>query len=89
VAKSSRLDINFNARRVFLVLGSDGGKKPMQVLLDGKPISAADGGPDVKNGVAMISGQRLYSLVNLPNVQDHVLTLKPAYGITGYAFTFG
>jgi cytochrome c biogenesis protein CcdA/thiol-disulfide isomerase/thioredoxin len=89
VTDSSTLDLRFSARRVFLVLGAKGGPQPMKVLLDGKPISSADAGKDVKDGVAMIDAQRLYSLVDLPDVQEHLLTLEPANGIAGYAFTFG
>ena len=74
---------------MFLVLGSKRGPQPMKVLLDGKPISAQHAGKDVKNGVAMIDEQRLYTLVDMPNVQEHRLTLQPANGIAGYAFTFG
>ena len=38
----------------------------MRVLLDGKPIPNSLAGPDVHNGVATISNQRLYRLVDLP-----------------------
>ena len=61
----------------------------MRVLLDGKPIPDRLAGPDVHRGVATISGQRLYRLVDLPHPERHVLTLRPQAGIAGYAFTFG
>jgi len=83
------LELNFTARRAFLVLGSPGESRTMQVLLDGKPIPNSLAGPDVHNGVATISNQRLYRLVNLPHPEQHVLTLRPQPGIEGYAFTFG
>ncbi|HEY2335366.1 MAG TPA: cytochrome c biogenesis protein DipZ [Solirubrobacterales bacterium] len=88
-AKGGLLDLNFGARRVYLVLGSPGHPRTMRVLLDGHPISSADAGADVHNGVVRITDQRLYNLVNLPRVEDHVLTLVPEAGVTGYAFTFG
>ena len=39
-AGGSSLDLNFGARRVYLVLGSPGRTRRMQVLLDGHPISS-------------------------------------------------
>jgi cytochrome c biogenesis protein CcdA/thiol-disulfide isomerase/thioredoxin len=88
-AAGASLDLNFGARRVYLVLGSPGHSRRMRVLLDGKPISSADAGSDVHGGVATISAQRLYNLVDLPRVGHHVLRLVPEAGVTGYAFTFG
>jgi len=86
----ARLDLNFGARRVFLVLGSQGGKpRPLRVLLDGKPLPQRFAGTDVEDGVATIDRQRLYRLVELPSAQRHLLTLEFAPGISGYAFTFG
>ena len=83
------LDLNFGARRVYLVLGSPGRDRKIKVLLDGQPISAADAGTDVHDGAVTVTGQRLYNLVNLPKVGHHVLTLEPEAGVQGYAFTFG
>lgn len=84
------LDARVKARRTFLVLGSAGNApRRMQVLLDGKPISAADSGDDVKNGVVTVKDQRLYRLVDVGKVETHTVTLRPAPGISAYAFTFG
>lgn len=83
------LDLNFGARRVYLVLGSPGDHRKVKVLLDGQPISSADGGADVHGGTVTVTGQRLYNLVDLPRVGQHVLTLEPEAGVEGYAFTFG
>lgn len=88
-AAGGSLDLNFGARRVYLVLGSPGRPRRMRVRLDGRPIAAADAGSDVHGGVVTVSGQRLYNLVNLPRVEHHVLELIPEAGVTGYAFTFG
>jgi thiol-disulfide isomerase/thioredoxin len=83
------LELNFNARRVFLVMGSPDRPRRVRVLLDGKPIDDASAGPDVHRGLVTVSEQRLYRLVDLPRVERHVLTLKFQRGISGYAFTFG
>ncbi len=83
------IDLEFNSRRVFLVLGSPGQARRIQVLLDGRPIPNGLAGPDVHNGRATIEAQRLYRLVDLPAVAQHRLSLRLAPGISGYAFTFG
>jgi cytochrome c biogenesis protein CcdA/thiol-disulfide isomerase/thioredoxin len=88
-AAGSSLDLNFGARRVYLVLGSPGHSRRMRVLLDGQPIAAADAGSDVRGGAVTVTGHRLYNLVDLPRVGHHVLTLEPEAGVEGYAFTFG
>jgi cytochrome c biogenesis protein CcdA/thiol-disulfide isomerase/thioredoxin len=89
-AAGGSLELNFGARRVYLVLGTtDGASRRVRVLLDGRPITAADAGADVHNGVATVRSQRLYDLVDLPRVEHHVLRLEPEAGVQGYAFTFG
>ncbi len=87
--KGARLDLDFGARRVYLVLGSPGRPRRVKVMLDGKPIAAADDGSDVHNGYVKVTGERLYNLVELPKVEHHVLELVPEEGVQGYAFTFG
>src|SRR4029079_11656542 len=87
--RDASLQLDFSARRVFLVLGSPDHPRRMRVLLDGRPIPDSLAGPDVHGGVATISNQRLYRLVDLPHPGEHVLTLQPQAGIAGYAFTFG
>jgi cytochrome c biogenesis protein CcdA/thiol-disulfide isomerase/thioredoxin len=85
----ARIDLAFQARRVFLVLGSPGRPRELEVLLDGHPISDTDAGADVHGGAATISAQRLYRLVDLPEAGRHMLELRFQPGIEGYAFTFG
>jgi len=88
-AAGGSLELNFGARRVYLVLGTvDGKPRRVKVTLDGKPIGAA-AGADVHGGAVTVRAQRLYSLVDLPAVGRHLLRLEPETGVTGYAFTFG
>jgi cytochrome c biogenesis protein CcdA/thiol-disulfide isomerase/thioredoxin len=75
---------------VYLVLSSEGDRpRKVRVYLDGHPISAAISGADVQDGVVTVRRQRLYSLVKLGSIQEHVLTLRLDPGVSGYAFTFG
>jgi cytochrome c biogenesis protein CcdA/thiol-disulfide isomerase/thioredoxin len=85
----AEIDVEFNARRVFLVLGSPDRARSVQVLLDGRPIPAKLAGGDVRHGRATVEAQRLYRLVDLPAVAQHRLSLVFDPGISGYAFTFG
>jgi cytochrome c biogenesis protein CcdA/thiol-disulfide isomerase/thioredoxin len=84
------IDVEFQAKHAYLVLSSPGEQpRSVHVLLDGKPISGADAGADVHGGLVTVRRQRLYTLVSLPRVGRHRLTLRFAPGVTGYAFTFG
>jgi cytochrome c biogenesis protein CcdA/thiol-disulfide isomerase/thioredoxin len=88
-ARGATLSLSFQARRVFLVLGSESRPGRVRVLLDGEPIPDAVAGEDVSMGVARITRQRLYRLVDLPAAERHTLELRFDPGISGYAFTFG
>jgi cytochrome c biogenesis protein CcdA/thiol-disulfide isomerase/thioredoxin len=84
------IEVEFQARHVYLVLSSPGERPlPVSVLLDGRPIDAADAGADVHGGVVTVRRQRLYTLVSLAREERHRLALRFAPGVTGYAFTFG
>ena len=65
------------------------GPASVRVALDGKPVTATVAGSDVRDGAVRVTGERLYELVDLPEVGDHVLALRPDGGVQGYAFTFG
>jgi cytochrome c biogenesis protein CcdA/thiol-disulfide isomerase/thioredoxin len=88
-AEGGSLDLDFGARRVYLVLGSPGHARHVKVLLDGKPIPGFLAGSDVHSGVVDVTAERLYDLVDLPRVGNHLLQLEPEAGVMGYAFTFG
>jgi cytochrome c biogenesis protein CcdA/thiol-disulfide isomerase/thioredoxin len=83
------IDTDFYARHVYLVLSSPGHARRVRVLLDGRPIPAADAGADVAAAAVTVRGERLYTLVSLPHPQRHRLSLRFDPGVTGYAFTFG
>ncbi len=80
----------FQAAHVYLVLTSAGNvPRRLRVLLDGRPISAADSGADVHDSYVTVSGQRLYGLISFPSAEQHTFTLQIPPGISAYDFTFG
>jgi cytochrome c biogenesis protein CcdA/thiol-disulfide isomerase/thioredoxin len=84
------IDAQVQAKNVYLVLSSaDKRPRPLEVLLNGKPIPAADAGADVHHGIVTVTGERLYWLVSLPHPQSMHLSLRFAPGLSGYSFTFG
>jgi cytochrome c biogenesis protein CcdA/thiol-disulfide isomerase/thioredoxin len=87
---NAAIEANVEGRHVYLVLSSAGDvPRHVEVLLEGRPIPAADAGADVHNGTVTVHGERLYTLVSLPHDEHHHLTLRFEPGVTGYAFTFG
>ena len=72
---SSGLRLQYRARDVFLVLT---GKGSVEVLVDGK-----------RERIVPVRGDRLYTLVERPQLGDHLLELRFTPGVAAYAFTFG
>jgi cytochrome c biogenesis protein CcdA/thiol-disulfide isomerase/thioredoxin len=85
----AELQLHFDAQRVFLVMGSPSASRHVRFLLDGHPLAAKLSGADVHSSTATVGFQRLYRIVELPRVEQHVLTVLPEAGITAYSFTFG
>ncbi len=80
----------FQAAHVYLVMTSAGNApRGVRVLINGHPISRAEAGADVHNGVVTVRGQRLYSLVSLPQDEQQTITLQIPRGVSAYDFTFG
>ncbi len=89
ISEGGSLSLSFKAQHVYLVMGGSGGVHHVRVLLDGKPIPASEAGADVHEASVNPSSERLYTLVSLPGVQRHTLTLEPQAGTRLYDFTFG
>ena len=83
------LQLNFTARKLFLVLGSTSGAPlHLKVTLNGEEIGA-NAGADVKNDTVTVDSHRLYALVDQKKVANGLLTVtadKP--GLEAYVFTF-
>ena len=74
----ARLHLRFTAARVFLVLGSNGETRRVDVRLDGR-----------SRRPIRVSSHRLYEVARLDEPGEHLLTLEPERGVEAYAFTFG
>ncbi len=78
------------AKDVYLVLSPPKNRNGLvTVELDGRPITRAQAGADVRDGRVPVPRQRLYHLVALDAAREHELTLRLRDGTSGYAFTFG
>jgi thiol-disulfide isomerase/thioredoxin len=76
--RNAQMHLRFAAKRVFLVLGSPGGARRVDVTLDGR-----------RRHALRVAAHRLYEVVRLPRAGSHLLTLRPQPGTQAYAFTFG
>jgi cytochrome c biogenesis protein CcdA/thiol-disulfide isomerase/thioredoxin len=80
----------FQAAHVYLVMTSnDNRPRTARVLVNGRPIPAPEAGSDVHNGLVTVQGQRLYSLISLPQDQQQTFTIQIPPGVSAYDFTFG
>jgi hypothetical protein len=81
---------SFQAKHVYLVLTSVGDRpRRVQLLLNGRPLTAAEEGADVHNSTVVVRGQRLYNLLSLPTDEMGTVTVKVPRGVDAYDFTFG
>ncbi len=86
----AKLQLNFTAKKVFLVLGSQD-SKPITVtlLLNGKTV-AKEAGKDVKKSALTVSNHTIYELISQDSSRNSLLEIKAAEaGLEAYAFTFG
>ena len=89
-ANGASITARVQAAHVYLVMTSNDNKpRTARVLVNGKPIPAAQAGSDVHHGLVTVKGQRLYSLVSLPGDQQQTFTVQIPPGISAYDFTFG
>jgi hypothetical protein len=83
------LKLRFNARKVFLVLGStDKSGTSAKIMLDGKPIEA-DKGEDVTDGSVTVTNHKLYEIVSMNYSDEKTVEIVAEKGLEAYAFTFG
>ena len=90
-AENGALELTFTANKVFLVLRPAEEAGRVRVLLDGRPLSVASQGSDVRDGMVTVDSDRLYHLIDLHGQRaTHRLRLEfQTPGLAGYAITFG
>jgi cytochrome c biogenesis protein CcdA/thiol-disulfide isomerase/thioredoxin len=90
VSGKGSIEARVQAANTYLVMTSAGNiPRTVRVLVDGRPVGRGNAGRDVHRGLVTVRGQRLYELVALPHVQQHVLTVEVPRGVSVYDFTFG
>jgi len=87
---NARIEINFLAEKVFVVMGSAENKPVnVQVKLNGQPIGSK-GGHDVNNNQFTVTTHRLYDVANVGTEGKGLLELViEGAGVEIYTFTFG
>jgi glutathione peroxidase-family protein len=88
--------LRYHARSLYAVMSLTDTKTPVRVYLlqDGKPLTSADAGVDVRfdaqGSYLEVRDPRMYYLVKNPAFGAHLLTLQPqAPGFTLHSFTYG
>ena len=95
-AGPDKLEMRYQARELYAVMNvSHGHPSSVHIQQDGKDLTAADKGVDVKfdsqgHSYVEVREPRMYYLVQNPAFGTHVVTLTPTKpGLTVNAFTFG
>jgi thiol-disulfide isomerase/thioredoxin len=94
--RADRLEMRYHARELYSVMNvTRGAPSKLYILQDGKDLTAANQGVDVKLDAAGhsyidVNASRMYYLVANPEFGSHTVTLVPtAPGFTINSFTFG
>lgn len=85
--KGAKLELNFEAKEVFLVMRTKGTPAKVKVYVDDKVQYL---GEDSVDGIVTVEADRLYKLVKLPIPGRHILRLEfEDSNVETFAFTFG
>ena len=86
VSQTGKIVLPYFAKSVNIVAANE---SEIQILLDGKLVTKDNAGADVQDGVAHISGDRLYNIISTNEASSHTLTIVAKPGFEIYTFTFG
>ncbi len=89
-ASGAAIKLNFKARNVFMVMGSESHQPiKVKILLNGEQV-IHEKGKDVVNSALEVKDNRLYEVVQLPESGNGVLQIiASAPGLEVFTFTFG
>lgn len=87
----SRLNLDFEADKVYLVMRETKNNGNIKIYLDGEVVKNNSAGRDVdQSGMVSINRDGLYELIDLPESGRHVITIELLQGeVEVFAFTFG
>lgn len=87
---NASLKLHFNARKVFIVMGTATGFPiNVKVLLNGQEVKSGKG-KDVVNGIIKVDRNRLYEALNFQTSQEGIIEISALVpGLEVYTFTFG
>jgi hypothetical protein len=88
-SKDATLGLQFQGKKVFLVMSAGAAGTEVEVLMNGKVMAPELAGKDVQGGKVRITEERLYELVKSDRVESGFLELRfLGPGVSVYAFTF-
>ena len=88
-SSAGHVRLNFAARDVYVVGGPAAAPVRLTVSVDGRPVSAAQSGPDVAGGSVAVTTQTLYHVLTGMGGGRHLIDLTVPAGFRLYTFTFG
>lgn len=90
VDDSGEIQLNFNAKSVNIVAGSEDENIELKVYLDGKLLGDDNSGQDVSDSKVSVSEYGLYNLLELGEGGEHNLRIEiTGKGFKAFTFTFG
>ncbi len=90
IGSGAQVEYEYNAKNVYMVAAGTTNGVSVEVLQDGRPITVANAGSDVHDDKMIVTGNRLYNIVNNATPGVHTLEfIIDAPGLQIFTLTFG